>query len=66
MATLVINTSNQNELNLLKSLLKQMRIKSKELKAEEEEDFLLGQIMVSEKTGKTVSKDTIIKKLKGK
>ena len=66
MATLIIQTNNSKELNLIKELLKQMRINSKEIDLEEEEDFKLGQMMLNERTGKSVSKSSIINKLKNK
>lgn len=40
------------------------QIKSKILKKEEYEDFLFGSLMGTSKTGNTVSKSTIINKLK--
>jgi hypothetical protein len=66
MATLLIETSDIKELKLIKDLLKQMRIKSREIKLEEDEDLVLGQMMIKEKTDKLVSKKSIVEKLKSK
>lgn len=66
MATLLIETSDIKELKLIKDLLNQMRIKSREIKLEEDEDLVLGQMMIKEKTDKLVSKKSIIEKLKSK
>lgn len=65
MGAIIIETKDLSELQFIKEILKRTRIKNKELNKEEYEDFLLGSLMKKEKTGKIVTKSTIIKKLKG-
>ena len=64
MDTLIINTKNPGNAKLLLELVKKLGEKGKILNKQEQEDFLLGNIMRVEKTGKTVSRDAIMKKLK--
>ena len=64
METLVITTKNSENAKLLLQLVKKLGEKGKILNKQEQEDFLLGNIIKAEKTGKTVSRDTIMKKLK--
>ena len=64
MGAIIIKTKDASELKFVKELLRRSRIKNKELSDEDFEDILLGEIMSTRKTGKTVSKSTIIKKLK--
>ena len=64
MDTLVITTKNSENAKLLLQLVKKLGEKGKILNKQEQEDFLLGNIIKAEKTGKTVSRDTIMKKLK--
>jgi hypothetical protein len=63
---LLISTENQEEMFFLESLLKKLGIKSKLLTDEEREDFGLGLLMKEADTGKTVSYEKVMKKLKGK
>lgn len=64
MDAIIIETKDASELKFIKTFLERTKIKSKILKKEEYEDFLLGSLMSTTKTGKTVSKSTIINKLK--
>jgi hypothetical protein len=64
MDTLIITTKNAENTKLLLQLVKKLGEKGKILNKQEQEDFLLGNIIKTEKTGKTVSRDTIMKKLK--
>lgn len=64
MDTLIINTKNAGNAKLLLELVKKLGEKGKILSKQEQEDFLLGNIIKAEKTGKTVSRDAIMKKLK--
>ncbi|GAB4453768.1 MAG: hypothetical protein OHK0036_16930 [Bacteroidia bacterium] len=63
MSTLVINTSSEN-IQLIKQLVKKIGGKVIDLNEEQLEDLLLGQMMNKVKTGKKVSKNIILKKLK--
>jgi 4-hydroxy-3-methylbut-2-enyl diphosphate reductase IspH len=65
MDTLVINTKSSSNAKLLLELARKLGETGKRLSKEDQEDFLLGTIMKTEKTGKNVSRDTIMKKLKG-
>ncbi len=64
METLIINTKNPENAKLLLQLVRKLGEQGKILNKQEQEDFLLGKIISEEKTGKTVSRDTIMKKLK--
>jgi hypothetical protein len=66
MGAILIKTNDASELRFIKEMLKRVRIKNKELKDDEYEDFLFGIMMKSNKTGKTVLKETITKKLQSK
>ncbi len=63
MAAILIEAKDANELKFIREILKRTRIKNKELSNEDYEDFLLGLKMSTEKTGKKVSRSTIMKKL---
>jgi hypothetical protein len=60
MATLIIETNNAKELNLIKELLKQMRIKSREIDLEDE---LLGKKIEKGLKTPKVSRSEVIKTL---
>jgi len=64
MDTLIINTKNPGNAKLLLELVERLGEKGKILNKQEQEDFLLGNILMAEKTGITVSRETIMKKLK--
>lgn len=64
METLIINTKNPENTKLLLQLVRKLGEQGKILNKQEQEDFLLGKIISEEKTGKTVSRGTIMKKLK--
>ncbi len=63
MGAILIETKDASELKFIKEILKRTKIKNKELNKEDYEDLLLGVTMITEKTGKKVSKETILKKL---
>ncbi|MDZ4709227.1 MAG: hypothetical protein SH818_12585 [Saprospiraceae bacterium] len=65
MSTIVITTDNQSS-KILKELAERLGAKVLSLKDEQYEDLLLGTKMESEKTRKSVSRETIFKKLKRK
>lgn len=63
MGAILIKTKDASELKFIKEMLKRSRIRNKELSDDDFEDIVLGEIIKKERTGKTVSKSTIIKKL---
>ena len=63
METLIINTKNSGNAEPIPELVKKTWEEGKILSKEEQEDFLLGEIMEAENTGKNVSKETILKGL---
>lgn len=65
MSTIVITTDNQSS-RILKELAERLGASVMSLKDEQYEDLLLGAKMDSEKTGETVSRESIFKKLKKK
>ena len=66
MDTLIINTKDSANAKLILELVKRIGEKGKILSQIQQEDILMGNIMMEEKTGKTVSRNTIMKKLKAK
>jgi hypothetical protein len=58
------NIKNPENAKILLQLVRKLGEQGKILNKQEQEDFLLGKIISEEKTGKTVSRDTIMKKLK--
>jgi len=65
MGAIIIKADNQSS-RILKELAERLGASVTTMKDEQYEDFLLGMLIDSEKTGKTVSRSTIFKKLKGK
>ncbi|HZV68652.1 MAG TPA: hypothetical protein VFG10_03880 [Saprospiraceae bacterium] len=65
MGAMVIKADNRSR-KLLKELAEQLGAQVTDIKDDQYEDFLFGQIMNSEKTGKTVSRAKIINKLNSK
>lgn len=65
MSTIMIKTDKQSS-KILSELAKKLGANVVDIKDEQFEDFMLGTLMDSVKTGKTVSRNTIFKKLKGK
>ena len=66
MDTLIINTKDSANAKLILQLVKKMGEKGKILNQSQQEEVLLGNIMMEEKTGKKVSRNAIMKKLKAK
>jgi len=66
METIIINTKNSGNAKLILELVKKIGETGRILTKSEEEDFLLGELMLSERTGKKVSKSTILKTLREK
>lgn len=65
MSTIMIKTDKQSS-KILSELAKKLGANVVDIKDEQFEDFMLGAMMDSVKTGKSVSRNTIFKKLKGK
>ena len=63
MDTLIINTKKSGNAELILELVRKLGEEGKILSKEEQEDFLFGQIMEAENTGKDVSKEEILKQL---
>lgn len=66
MATILVQPKNESELKFLLDIFKRTNIKNKKISTDTKEDFLLGELMKNEKTGKNVSRNTILKKLESK
>ena len=64
MEAIIIKAKKSDELKFIRAFLKRTKIKNKELDKSEYEDFIFGSFMNNAKTGKTVSKRTVIDKLK--
>ena len=62
----IIIRADQKSSKLLKELAVQLGAVVTNVKDEHYEDFMLGTLMDSEKTGEIVSREEIFKKLKGK
>jgi hypothetical protein len=65
MSALIIKADNQSN-KLLRELAKKLGASVISLDEEQYEDFMLGSKMDSEKTNELVSRESIMKKLKGK
>jgi hypothetical protein len=65
MSTILIHADKQSN-KLLSELAKKLGGNVVDMKDEQYEDLMLGTLMDKVKTGKTVSKSTILKKLKSK
>ena len=63
MGAILINTTSSENLKLLKMLAARLGEKATTLTEEEAEDFLLGVLMKKSRTGKNVSKESVLKKL---
>ncbi len=65
MGAIVIKADNRSR-KILKELAEELGAQVTDIKDDQYEDFLLGQIMDSEKTGKTVTRAKIFNKLNSK
>ncbi len=63
MSAIVIKSSNSKNLKLLSALAEQLGETVNKISASQAEDLQLGLMMKKEKTGKTVSRQTIFKHL---
>lgn len=66
MEGLLIRSRSKENLKLLSALAKKLGESVKPIKGNELEDFALGQLMKKVKTGKTVSRTAVLKKLSSK
>jgi hypothetical protein len=65
MGAIIIKADNKSS-KILKELAERLGASVTKVNDEQYEDFMLGTSMDSAKTGKTVSREVILKKLKGK
>jgi hypothetical protein len=65
MGAIIIKADNQSS-KILKELAERLGARVTNVKDEQYEDFILGTLMDSVKTGKTVSREEIFRKLNGK
>jgi hypothetical protein len=65
MGAIIIKANSQSS-KLIKELAKLLGATVSIVKDQQYEDFILGSLMESKKTGKNVSKEVILKKLRGK
>lgn len=65
MDTILIKADRENS-KLIKALAKKLGATVTDVNREQYEDFLLGSLMAKSKTGQTVSKKVVMKKLKEK
>lgn len=65
METIVIKSKNPSNAKFILGLAKKLGDTGKILTSKQQEDFLFATIIDEEKTGETVSRETIFKKLKG-
>ena len=63
MTSLIIQSDDIDNLELIAKLAKKLGVKVNSVTEEQSEDLALGAIMTSAKTGKSVSRDVIMKKL---
>ncbi|MDN3582842.1 hypothetical protein [Mucilaginibacter flavus] len=63
MATIIIQSDSSDNLDLIAKLAKKLGDKVSTLTDEQSEDIALGKIIDKVKTGKSVSRDAIMKKL---
>jgi hypothetical protein len=66
MDALIIKSENRSDLKLIKELVKKMGLESKSLSEEEIEDLGLTFLMKQADRTKTVSRESVMKKLVGK
>jgi len=64
MTSIVITPKNKSELDLISNLLKKLKINASYLSEEEKEDLGVKILMKEADRTKTVSRDTVMKKLK--
>ncbi len=65
METLLVTVKDKNEMQLVSDMLKKMRITTKRLSEEEREDLGLSKMMKQAKRSEKVSKEQVMKTLRG-
>ena len=63
MASIIIQTNDPENLNLITTLAKKLGVNVSDVTDEQLEDIGLGNIMTGSKTGKFVSRNSVMKKL---
>lgn len=63
MASIIIQSDNSDNIELLSKLAKKLGIQVNDISDELSEDLALGKIMIKAKTGSTVSREAVMKKL---
>jgi len=66
MAYLINEDSSNENLKLLLSLAQKLKISISEISSEEQEDFLLGELMLKEESEEYVSREELFQELKKK
>ena len=64
MASLIIQSDNSDNLELIAKLAQKLGIHVNSVTEEQSEDLAIGTIMTNAKTGKSVSRDLIMRKLR--
>ena len=64
METVIINTKDSKTAKFILELAKKIGENGKILSSSEQEDFFLGSIMNSEKTGEIITREAVFKKLR--
>jgi siroheme synthase (precorrin-2 oxidase/ferrochelatase) len=64
MASIIIQSDNSDNLELIAKLAQKLGIHVNSVTEEQSEDLAIGTIMTNVKTGKSVSRDSIMKKLR--
>jgi len=64
MASLIIQSDNSDNLKLIAQLAKKLGINVSDVTDEQSEDLALGSIMTKAKTSQSVSRESIMKKLR--
>ena len=65
METLLVTVKDRNEMQLVSDMLKKMRITTKRLSEEEREDLGLSKLMKQAKRSEKVTKEQVMKTLRG-
>lgn len=65
METLLVTVKDRNEMQLVSDMLKKMRITTKRLSEEEREDLGLSKMMKQAKRSEKVTKEQVMKTLRG-
>ena len=63
MASIIIQSDNSDNMELIAKLAKKLGIRVSNVTDEQSEDLALGSIMTAAKTGKAVSRGSVMKKL---